>query len=116
MKSPKIFILTLILICFSWAELSAKNLQSKAKTSDLVIEPKSLKLGIDEEHELRVYGGKPPYVFKTSAGMIRYSGNTAIYLSPADPIEAVVTVKDATGATRALTIQVTSEKAPPAHP
>ena len=76
----------------------------------MVLMPNTLQTTLDQEHEFKVEGGKPPYVFKTSAGLIRYQGNTATYISPNAPGDATVTVKDATGAEKVITITVMPDK------
>lgn len=78
----------------------------KMKVDDLSIEPKILEIKLDQEHEFTVHGGKGPYTFKTSSGMVRYRDNTATYVSPSNPGEATITVKDSTGVTKTVKITV----------
>ena len=78
----------------------------KMKLDTLSIEPKSLETKLDQEHEFVVHGGKGPYIFKTSAGMIRYRDNVATYVSPSTPGDATITVKDSTGVTKTVKITV----------
>lgn len=82
----------------------------KRVTQQMVLQPSSLQTTLDQEHEFKVLGGIPPYKFKTSAGLIRYNGNTATYISPNAPGDATVTVKDATGAEKVITITVVPDK------
>lgn len=89
--------------------------QKRAKFPEMMIEPQAIKTSLDQEHELTVSGGKPPYIFKTSAGLIRYKDNTATYISPNAPGEATVTVKDANGTTKGIIIQIISDVKEPAE-
>lgn len=82
----------------------------KQVVPQMVLIPNSLQTTLDQEHEIKVEGGTPPYIFKTSAGLIRYHGNTAIYISPNAPGDATVTVKDATGAEKVIPITVIPDK------
>ncbi len=82
----------------------------KQSATQMNLLPRSLQTTLDQEHEIKVEGGKPPYKFKTSAGLIRYQGNTATYISPNAPGDATVTVKDSTGAEKVITITVLPDK------
>lgn len=95
----------MIIFLFSSSVYAKKQVAPK-----MIFEPSSLQTTLDQEHEFVVHGGKPPYVFKTSAGLIRYQGNTATYISPNAPGDAIVTVKDATGATQDIIINVIPDK------
>ncbi len=81
----------------------------KEKLNDLSIEPNQLQTNADEEHEFVVRGGKAPYTFKTSSGMIRFKDNVATYISPNNPGAATVTVVDATGITKTVQINIIAE-------
>lgn len=110
MKTKIISFSKTLITIFGIFLFSSNTYAKKQELSVLVLEPSSLQTTLDQEHEFTVSGGKPPYVFKTSAGMIRYQGNTATYISPNAPGDATVTVKDATGATKAITITVVPDK------
>jgi hypothetical protein len=103
MKTKLKFFLAIFILC---STVYAK----KRPAPQMVLLPNSLQTTLDQEHEFKVEGGKPPYVFKTSAGLIRYQGNTAIYISPNAPGDATVTVKDAAGAEKVITITVMPDK------
>lgn len=99
--------LKLLMVIFLFSSVVYAKKQTEPK---MVLQPSALQTTLDQEHEFTVQGGKPPYVFKTSAGMIRYQGNTATYISPNAPGDATVTVKDADGFTQDVKITVISEK------
>lgn len=116
MKKQIITFSKALMICFLFLGATAYSKKAKPPIeSDLTIEPSSLKTGPDQEHEIQAKGGKPPYVFKTSAGLIRYQDHVATYISPNQPGQATVTVKDAAGASKTLNIEVVVENQS-AHP
>lgn len=114
MKKQIVLFLKAFMICFLFSGATAYSKKEKTlQKSDLVIEPGLLQIGPDQEREIRVRGGKPPYVFKTSAGLIRYQENVAVYVSPNQPGQATVTVKDAAGAIQVLKVEVTEDQNQP---
>ena len=79
------------------------------KVEDLVLEPAVAQTVIDQEYEFTVRGGTPPYIFKTSAGMIRYKDNTATFIAPSFPGPSTVSVQDSNGLSKSIVIHVVAE-------
>jgi hypothetical protein len=106
------YLFLLIFLTVFTPRAMARKVKIKA-SGPVVAAPVPMKIGPaireispDQEQEFKVEGGTPPYLFKTSAGLIRYSGNTATYISPSRAGEANISVKDDKGQIQTLVFQV----------
>ncbi len=75
----------------------------------MILEPSLTEVKAEDQQEFTVKGGTPPYVFKTSAGFIRYKDNVATYYSPNRPGPASVIVEDARGVRKSVNLSIIAE-------